>query len=82
VISQAQQGGIQNWFWFHDPFIFVAGIIFFIASLAAAKRAPFDLPEAESELVSGFHTEYSGFQFLLRQVPRPDQHGVAFNFCF
>ena len=65
VISQAQQGGIQNWFWFHDPFIFVAGIIFFIASLAAAKRAPFDLPEAESELVSGFHTEYSGFQFLL-----------------
>lgn len=64
-LSQAQAGGIQNWFWFHSPFTWVAGFVFFVASLAAAKRGPFDLPEAESELVSGFHTEYSGFLFAL-----------------
>ena len=59
----AASGGFLTWNVFRMPLLFVAWIIFFISSLAEANRAPFDLPVAESELVSGYHTEYSGFRW-------------------
>jgi NADH-quinone oxidoreductase subunit H len=62
-IGLQQQGWFWNWNLFHDPFTFVAFFIFFITATASCKRAPFDLAEAESELVAGFHTEYSGLRW-------------------
>lgn len=59
----ARQGAI-DWFVFHDPFTFVSFWIFLISATAEGNRAPFDIPEAESELVSGYNTEYSGMRFL------------------
>ncbi len=65
LIGRQQEGFIWEWYLFHDPFTFLAFWVFFVIVVASCKRAPFDLAEAESELVAGFHTEYSGFRWLL-----------------
>lgn len=64
-ISDFQGEGIFSWNIVHIPLFILAWIIFFICTLAESNRAPFDLPEAESELVAGFHTEYSGFPWAV-----------------
>src|SRR5881296_4720441 len=64
-IIQEQGAAPWTWFVFRTPFTFVAFFIFFVAALAEGNRTPFDLPEAESELVMGFATEYSGMRNLL-----------------
>jgi NADH-quinone oxidoreductase subunit H len=75
-VTKFQDGGIGNWIVFGGPlpwmqklmlmpFTLVTFFILFVASIAEVNRTPFDLPEAESELVQGFNTEYSGMRFAM-----------------
>ena len=61
-IVQAQEGGIWHWFWLPLLPLF---LIYFISGVAETNRAPFDVAEGESEIVAGFHVEYSGMAFAL-----------------
>src|SRR6266404_7966791 len=70
AIAKAQSGGILNvshWFVFR-PWGFVGFVLFTIGAMAESARTPFDIPEAESEIIAGYHTEYSGFKFALFQL--------------
>ncbi len=62
-IGDVQRGGVWNWHVFNDPFTLVIFGVYFTCATASVNRAPFDLAEAESELVGGFHTEYSGLRW-------------------
>lgn len=67
-LNMVEMGRVQaGWFWywliFANPFTFLAFFCYFTVATASVKRAPFDLAEAESELVAGFHTEYSGIRW-------------------
>jgi len=65
AIIEAQGGMPWNWFVFYSPFSLIVFPVYFTAALAEGNRTPFDLPEAESELVAGYSTEYSGFRFVV-----------------
>jgi len=62
----AHQGGFPwQWTAFDNPLVFTSFFIYFISALAEGNRVPFDLPEAESELVAGYNIEYSGWRFAV-----------------
>lgn len=65
TIADMQKGLFTNWLIFHDPFTFLVFWVYFTCGMASVNRAPFDLAEAESELVAGFHTEYSGLRWSI-----------------
>lgn len=66
IDHQASPHGLLGWNIIALPFPQILGFLcFFMAAMAETNRAPFDLPEAESELVAGFHTEYSSFKFAM-----------------
>jgi NADH-quinone oxidoreductase subunit H len=61
-IVNAQQGGVVHWFWLPLLPLF---LVYFISGVAETNRAPFDVAEGESEIVAGFHVEYSGMTFAV-----------------
>src|SRR5262245_34227136 len=79
AIVAAQSGGFLGWFVFYPVLGQLAFIAFLVATLAAENRVPFDILEAESELVAGFRVEYSGMKFALIQLGEY-AHMVATSF--
>ena len=81
-VSKGQEGALGLFGWYVwpwvNPFMLPAFVLFFIAILAETKRAPFDLPEAESELVAGFMTEYSGIRWSFFFM---EEYAAMFLFC-
>jgi NADH-quinone oxidoreductase subunit H len=67
-VEVGQLGGFFTWNIVRAPVLLPAFVIYFIATLAECNRAPFDLPEAESELVAGYQTEYSGMRWALMML--------------
>jgi len=68
IVDQQHVGNGWNifaWNIFRAPTVFIAFFVYIICGIAETNRAPFDLAEAESELVAGFHTEYSSFKFAM-----------------
>ena len=61
-IVRSQQGSVLHWFWLP---LFPMLVVYFIAAVAETNRAPFDVAEGESEIVAGFHVEYSGMTFAV-----------------
>ncbi len=63
-ITRIQSGGILDWFVFaRFPFMFIGFFVFLLAAIAEVNRTPFDMPEADQELVGGFHVEFTGIRF-------------------
>ena len=62
TIVEAQAGGVARWFWLP---LFPLFLVYFISGVAETNRAPFDVAEGESEIVAGFHVEYSGVAFAI-----------------
>ncbi len=78
IVKSQQERGI--WFVFDNfGFMAIPFVIFLIAAIAEVNRIPFDLPEAEAELVAGFHTEFSGFRWALYMLGRI--HANTFVVC-
>ena len=78
-IAGAQQGSLLKWFIFYPVIGQLAFIMFIVSTLAAENRVPFDILEAESELVAGFRVEYSGMKLALIQLGE-DAHMIASSF--
>jgi NADH-quinone oxidoreductase subunit H len=85
IVEAQSRIPILSWFIFVLPVGPLAALVFFIAGLAEVSRAPFDLPEAESEIIAGYHTEYSGMawaMFYLAEYGNTFLVGAMFSILF
>ncbi|MEM0939993.1 MAG: NADH-quinone oxidoreductase subunit NuoH [Bacteroidota bacterium] len=78
-MSFLQQGnGFFGWNIMQHPILIIPFVIFFVCGLAESNRTPFDLPESESELIGGYHTEYSGFRWGIFML---SEYGMMLLLC-